>query len=580
QGQCKVNLEIMKDGEITDAETVTLRIRRPEQSYKQTFRSRIDGSVQYYAVNPAASVAADARPALFLTLHGATVQASGQVDSYSPKDWGHVVAPTNRRPFGFDWEDWGRIDAIEVLEIVQKRLRTDPQRTYLTGHSMGGHGVWHVGAIYPDRFAAIGPSAGWISFWTYAGGVASYKNPTPIEQILMRSVAASQTLALSANYGQYGVYILHGEKDNEVPVEQSRRMNRHLRKFHKDVVYHEQPDVKHWWDLSKDRPGTDCVDWPAMFDFFARHKNTPAGQVEKVDFVTVNPGISAWSDWVGIIAQIHHLQPSSVSIRYDAAGRRFVGETKNVVCLALDLRHLEPGKPIHVELDGQKGENIPWPGAEKRIWLAREGGNWKTVLKPAAAIKGPHRYGPFKQAFDNRVMFVYGTTGTPAENAWAYAKARYDAETFWYRGNGSIDVIPDTAFDASADRDRSVIIYGNADTNAAWAALLGDSPVQVGRGVIRVGRAKIAESEALACLFIRPRPESDTALVAAVSGMGLAGMKLTNRLPYFVSGVGYPDCIVIAPEMFQRATGGIIMAGFFGLNWSVETGEFAWAKTE
>ena len=22
-----------------------------------------------------------------------------------------VVAPTNRRPFGFDWQDWGRLDA-------------------------------------------------------------------------------------------------------------------------------------------------------------------------------------------------------------------------------------------------------------------------------------------------------------------------------------------------------------------------------------------------------------------------------------------------------------------------------------
>jgi len=32
---------------------------------------------------------------------------------------------------------------------------------------MGGHGAWQIGSLYPDRFAAIGPSAGWLSFDSY-----------------------------------------------------------------------------------------------------------------------------------------------------------------------------------------------------------------------------------------------------------------------------------------------------------------------------------------------------------------------------------------------------------------------------
>src|SRR4029077_10978732 len=134
---------------------------------KATFISRIDGSVQYYAVNPASGPAGDARPALFLSLHGASVEAIGQADAYSPKSWGYLVAPTNRRPYGFDWEDWGRIDAIEVLTLAMNRFHTDSSRTYLTGHSMGGHGTWQVGVTFPDHFAAIAPSAGWISFASY-----------------------------------------------------------------------------------------------------------------------------------------------------------------------------------------------------------------------------------------------------------------------------------------------------------------------------------------------------------------------------------------------------------------------------
>src|SRR5262249_31237873 len=154
----------------------------------------------YYAVNPARPVRPGGPPpALFLTLHGASVEALAQAESYHPKGWGHVVAPTNRRPFGFDWEDWGRLDALEGLALARRELKTDPQRTYLTGHSMGGHGVWHLGATFPDRFAAIGPSAGWVSFWSYAGARRPEK-PTAVQELLLRAAAPSDTLALVRNY--------------------------------------------------------------------------------------------------------------------------------------------------------------------------------------------------------------------------------------------------------------------------------------------------------------------------------------------------------------------------------------------
>ena len=154
---------------------------------------------------------------------------------YRRKAWGHVIAPTNRRPFGFDWEDWGRLDAIEVLELNQRRLGIDPDRTYLTGHSMGGHGVWHVGITFPGRFAAIGPSAGWRSFWAYTGA-ERFENISPIERILRSATNPSDTEALSRNTLHYGVYILHGEKDDNVPAEQGRIMNETLGAFHPERV--------------------------------------------------------------------------------------------------------------------------------------------------------------------------------------------------------------------------------------------------------------------------------------------------------------------------------------------------------
>ena len=124
------------------------------------------------------------------------------------------------------------------------------------------------------------------------------------------------------------------------------------------------------------------------------------------------------------------------------------------------------------------------------------------------------------------------------------------------------------------DRDRNVVLYGHADGNDAWQTLLGDSPVQIRRGRVRAGERE-EKGEGVGCLFVRPRPGSDRALVGVVAGTGLAGMRLTDRLPYFTSGVGYPDCLLVHLDKGHLAPR---VAGFFGNDWGVQTGEFVWDR--
>lgn len=566
---CKTDSERLNFGHTT----VELRIRRPDQIQKRTFVSDIDGSVQYWALNPAQPVHAAHPPlALFFSLHGASVEALGQAEAYEPKSWGNIVVPTNRRPYGFDWEDWGRLDALEVLNIAKSELKPDPQHIYLTGHSMGGHGAWQLGALFPDHFAADGVSAGWISFFSYAGGTR-FTNQTPIETILQRAAATSDTLLMKSNFLQEGVYILHGSDDDNVPVTEARHMKAELGEFDHDLIFHEQPGVGHWWDLS-DEPGADCVDWPPMFDYFARHAIPTDESLRDINFTTVNPGVSARCHWLEIEEQIHPLEPSWISVQWDPGKRRFVGTTTNIAELAFNLNQIQQGEPFEVKLDGQTND-IPWPAGADKLWLQNSDGKWSVTSKLSPEMKGPQRYGPFKDAFRNRMVFVYGTHGTAAENAWALAKARFDAEAFGYRGNGSIDVIPDTAFNPNSEPDRSVILFGNADSNSAWPALLSDSPVQVSRSEVKIGNHTFVGDD-LACLFLRPRPGSDVACVGVVSGTGLPGMKLTDRLGYFRSGAAYPDCIVVGPEMLREGAKGVRAAGFFGNDWSVDHGDFAW----
>ena len=549
-----------------------LRLRKQGEPYKRTFVSDIDGSVQYYGVNPQSSPNSPGeRSALFLSLHGASVEGMGQASAYGPKHWGTIVSPTNRRPYGFDWEDWGRMDALEVLELATKEFRPDPSKIYLTGHSMGGHGTWNFGATFADRFAAIAPSAGWISFWTYGGSVDATNNE-PMRLMLRRASSPSDTIGMSTNYTQLGVYVLHGDADDNVPVSEARTMRKHLAGFHHDFDWYEQPGAGHWWGNS-DEPGTACVDWPPMFDFFARHRVPQTDNVRKVDFTTMNPGVSSHDRWLTIWSQEHSLLGSRVSIQRDPGRQRFIGTTENVARMALEIPHVKMDQPVVLDLDGEKLTNT----AAAQLWLAKTDGHWVATTTPPPTEKSPARSGPFKEGFRHRMQFVVGTHGTAEENAWALAKARYDAEAFWYRGNGAIDIVTDTAFDARKEPDRGVVLYGHRQMNSAWEPLLGASPVQVDRDQVKVGDKRFQGSD-LACLFVRPRPGSDTASVAVVSGTGLTGLRLTDKQPYFMAGLAYPDCYVVSAESLRTGTAGIRAAGFFGRDWSVEHGDFAWRE--
>ena len=393
-----------------DAVTITLRVVDPGEARQETFISATDGSVQYYAVMPQAPAGGfTGKPALFLSLHGAGVEAINQARSYAPKSWGVHIAPTNRRPYGFSWEDWGRLDALEVKAIAEKKYGTDPERVYLTGHSMGGHGTWFMSATYPDKFAAIGPSAGWITFNSYrfAGSTEDTSN---VQRMLLRSAKPSDLPSLAENYGHFGVYIIHGDKDDNVPPQQTYLMLEKLKPFHHDFEYHEEPGAGHWWDNSDD-PGADCVDWRPLFDFFARHTLPGKARVRTLAFTTANPGISSRDNWLTIEAQEKQLVLSTARLTSVPAANQVRGTTTNVQRLGLDRDLFDlRGTPM-VELDGQKITVKDVDPSTDRLWFVKSADMWSQAPAAPATAKGALRYGTFKEAFRNRMVLVYGTGG-------------------------------------------------------------------------------------------------------------------------------------------------------------------------
>ncbi len=540
--QQKFHLECVR-GKLLDQQDITLEVKSAKQTHKETFTSGIDGSLQYYGVNP--SQKPSNKDALVLSLHGASVEAIGQASAYGSKDWCTLVAATNRRPYGFDWEDIGRLDGLEVLELAKKRFPHEANHVHLTGHSMGGHGTWAIGTLYPDLFASIAPSAGWISFWSYAGGYQP-ANPTPVESMFLRSMSPSDTLARVRNTLEQKLYILHGDKDDNVPVDQARTMKKVLEGIHADFGYHEEPGAGHWW-------GSPCVDWPGIFD---QIKATRIDPLNDIDFTTPSPAVSSHDRWVTILEQIHPLQISKVAIHGSA------GVTENVQ--VLQLAKAFDG----LELDGQKLDHI-----RAGMQLIRENGKWH-VDHLRDGMRTPQLSGPFKNVFQNHFVFVVATHGTPQENEWAADKARYDAESFQYRGNGSVDIVTDSAY--SPNWQRNVILYGNSDSNSAWKPLLGGSPIQVTRKSVKVGSKEMIDDR-LGVVFAYPHhARGKWVMVGAISGTGLEGLRSGDRMALFTSGVAYPDWTVFSADVMMKGVKGVKGCGYFTNDWNLSSDDSAW----
>jgi hypothetical protein len=252
---------------------------------------------------------------------------------------------------------------------------------------------------------------------------------------------------------------------------------------------------------------------------------------------------------------------------------------------------------LNLEIDTQALSVAGIAGREQTVWFDKVTSEGSATLwrqrKPSqqeqaqqeqlSIPRDPSKYGVFKEAFRNRFVLVYGTHGDPEENHWMLGKARYDAETFWYRGNGSVDCWSDADYLALAQRDpqslsdRNVILYGNSTVNEAWGSLLARSPVQLQRGSwTRGGPEVIAESVSM--LLVRPKSldtqSKGRGLVAGIGGTDLAAMRASSRLPIFSSGTGYPDVLVVSPEYLKTGSEAVRWTGFFGTDWSVGNGEW------
>ncbi len=209
----------------------------------------VDGTKYRYQVYVPPDWTANSKWPVILALHGAgergddglvqtDVGLGGAIRKHVDRYPAIVVMPQCRK--GVWWQDPAmEAQALAALDRAMKEFNGDPDRTYLTGLSMGGYGTWALAAKYPDRFAAIAPVCGGIRRPVRPG----VPPQAPDEPGVDPYAAAAQKI------GKIPTWIFHGGADPTVPVAESRKMAEALKAAGNDAKYTEYEGVGHnSWD--------------------------------------------------------------------------------------------------------------------------------------------------------------------------------------------------------------------------------------------------------------------------------------------------------------------------------------------
>ena len=88
-------------------------------------------------------------------------------------------------------------DVLAIVRAVQKDHGGDPARTYLTGFSFGGNGVFDVGLAHPGAWAAlwavdptrVPPHPPTVPVWLSVGEVARFRKTAFVQRMRLRNTA-------------------------------------------------------------------------------------------------------------------------------------------------------------------------------------------------------------------------------------------------------------------------------------------------------------------------------------------------------------------------------------------------------
>ena len=138
---------------------------------------------------------------------------------------------------------WDNESLLKLLDHFIANYAVDTNRVYLTGLSMGGYGTWRLGLAHPERFAALVPICG--------GG-------NLIDAFLGPRDKGDAIKSLP-------IWAFHGAKDSVVPVDESERIVKALKKNGvKEVKLTVYPEADH-------NSWTETYNNPELYEWLLKH---------------------------------------------------------------------------------------------------------------------------------------------------------------------------------------------------------------------------------------------------------------------------------------------------------------------
>ncbi len=132
---------------------------------------------------------------LVVCLHGAGFTGEAYLERWQARLGEDYVLACPTTPMGAWFTRGAEELVLATIRSVQRRYHIDPDRIFLTGMSNGGIGAWVIGMHDAPLFAGIAPMA------------------SGLDNVL---------LPFLANLRSTPIYIIHGAKDQVMPVELSR----------------------------------------------------------------------------------------------------------------------------------------------------------------------------------------------------------------------------------------------------------------------------------------------------------------------------------------------------------------------
>ena len=173
---------------------------------------RVRGKILSYGLFVPPAYDPDVALPLVVCLHGAGFTGDSYLERWATRlgEWSILACPTTMA--GTWWTRPSEELVLATIEAVRARYRIDPDRIYLTGMSNGGIGAWIIGMHHAPRFAAVAPMA------------------SGIDDVLFPFLE---------NLRHTSLYVIHGARDQIMPVWLSRNVTNELARLGIAYTYRE-----------------------------------------------------------------------------------------------------------------------------------------------------------------------------------------------------------------------------------------------------------------------------------------------------------------------------------------------------